>query len=54
MFVGALFTMLGVLMILEKSGVISGSAWDYIFPVVLVALGLQMIFKERRGSRFPE
>lgn len=48
MFVGIMLLAFGVLMILQKMGIIYGPIWDYLWPVILVALGLQMIFEHRR------
>jgi hypothetical protein len=48
MFVGILLLTLGVLMILDKMGIIYGSVWDYLWPVALIALGVDFIFKHNR------
>ena len=49
MFVGILLMVLGALMILEKMGIlIHGSAWDYLVPVALIALGVDFVFKRRQ------
>lgn len=50
MFLGIILLSLGVLMILERLGIIYGPIWDYLWPVVLVALGLQLIVKHRQKS----
>lgn len=52
MFVGILLLVIGVLLLLEKMDIIiHGSAWDYLLPVALIALGADFIFKRRRQSR---
>ena len=51
MFIGILLTLIGVFMLLERAGVVSGPVSDYIVPVVLLALGISMILKERHGGR---
>jgi hypothetical protein len=48
MFVGILLLLLGILMLLERAGIISGSAWDFLMPVVLVALGVTIIVRSKR------
>ncbi len=51
MFVGILLLILGVLMILDQLGIIYGSAWDYLWPVALIALGADFVSKSLRKSR---
>lgn len=48
MFIGILLLILGVLMFLEKLGIIYGSVWDYVVPVALIALGAELILKRSR------
>lgn len=50
MFLGTLLLLLGILMMLERLGYIYGPVWDYLWPVVLVALGLHLIIKHRRRT----
>ena len=49
MFLGILLILLGILLLLEKAGVIYGDIWDYIWPVALIALGGSMMFKNRNS-----
>jgi uncharacterized membrane protein HdeD (DUF308 family) len=51
MFIGVLLLVMGILAILEKTGVIQGSFWDYLWPVALIALGIDFLFKHSRKSR---
>ena len=51
MFIGVLLLAMGILAILEKTGVIHGSFWDYIWPVALIALGIDFLSKHSRKSR---
>ena len=51
MFVGILLLALGILMLLDKLGYIYGSAWDYFFPVALIALGASFIMKDKKHPR---
>ncbi len=48
MFLGIAFLMAGVLLLLSKLDVIRGDFWDYLIPIVLIALGAQMIFERKR------
>ena len=48
MFFGALLLIFGVLLLLDKLGVINGNIWDYFWPAALVALGVHLIFRSRR------
>lgn len=48
MFIGTLLLLLGLLMLLERLGIIYGSVWDYMMPLVLVALGVHLIIEHRR------
>lgn len=47
MFIGILLLIIGALMVLERMGIIQGSAWDYLLPAALIALGANFVF---RGS----
>lgn len=49
MFIGTLLLVIGVLMILERLGIIYGTVWDYILPVALIALGADFICKRFRN-----
>ncbi len=51
MFVGILLVAFGVLMILKEMNIIYGSVWDYLWPVALIALGADFIFKHSKRSR---
>ena len=51
MFIGIILVAMGVLMILEKMGFIYGSVWDYIWPIALIALGADFIFKHNKNRR---
>lgn len=48
MFVGVLLLLLGGLMLLQRLHIITGTVWDYFFPIALVALGASMVFRHRR------
>ena len=58
MFVGFVLIAVGILALLIKLGVISGSLWGYFWPVLLIALGLsflwgQHLLKVWRGRWWP-
>lgn len=48
MFVGILLIVLGVLMILDRMGVIYGSFWQFFWPAAVIALGAHMIIKNKK------
>ena len=47
MFIGILLLLLGVLMLLQQMGIITGSVWEYFWPVIVVAVGVYLILKGR-------
>ena len=50
MFIGALLLVLGVLMLLQRLGIIHGGVWDYFWPVAVIALGVSMLYRSRGSS----
>ena len=50
MFLGVLLLLIGLLMLLEKLGVIYGEVWDYLLPVALIAFGASMVFRNKRSD----
>jgi hypothetical protein len=50
MFWGFLILLMGVLMLLDRLGIIYGNFWEYFWPGALVALGASMIFKHRKSQ----
>ena len=48
MFFGFALLVAGVLLLLNRMDIISGGFWDYFFPIILIALGAEMIFERRR------
>ena len=50
MFVGLFILLIGILMLLERMGIIQGSFGEYIVPIVLVAFGMSMIFNQKRSK----
>lgn len=45
MFLGILLLILGVLMLLNRLGLIRGGFWDWFWPVAIIAIGLNMLSK---------
>lgn len=54
MFVGLLLLLLGILMLLDRLEIITGSIWDYFIPLAIAALGISMIADRRRRKDRPE
>jgi len=50
MFFGVLLLILGALMLLTRLDFIPGDTFDYLWPVVIIALGASMIFKNRKSG----
>ena len=50
MFIGFLILLVGILMLLDKFGLIHGSFWDYVWPVALIALGLSMVIRNKNSK----
>jgi hypothetical protein len=51
MFFGVLLIIMGVLMLLDQLGVLPGDMWDYFWPTVIMAIGVSMIFKDKRPRK---
>lgn len=52
MFVGISIVAIGVIFLLQNLGLISISAWQIIWPILIVILGLSMMYRtEKRGNR---
>jgi len=48
LFVGVILLLIGILMLLDRMGIIHGEVGDYILPIALIAFGISFIFKNRR------
>jgi Ca2+/H+ antiporter len=58
MIFGAAVLLFGIILLLNKLGIISGSVWGYFWPILLIVVGLAIIFGRRRmrdrwWNRFP-
>ncbi len=49
MFIGLVLVVVGVIALLIKLGVLTGSIWGYSWPIILIILGLVFLFG--RGRR---
>ena len=49
MFFGFVLILAGILLLLNHLHIIPGDFWDYIWAILLVALGLSMVFKNRKS-----
>lgn len=50
MLMGILLLLLGFLMLLQRLGLIHGDFWSFVWPTVLVAIGITMITKHRKKN----
>ncbi|HOP06164.1 MAG TPA: DUF5668 domain-containing protein [candidate division Zixibacteria bacterium] len=48
MFWGLLLVLLGILMLLDQFNIIRGDMWDYFWPLAIIALGISMVFKNKK------
>ena len=48
MFFGLALIIIGIIFLLEKFGIISGSIWGYVWPSLIILLGLFMVLGKRR------
>ncbi len=47
MFIGLVLLAIGVIALLVKLGVLTGSIWGYTWPVILIILGLSFLWGRR-------
>jgi hypothetical protein len=48
MYIGFLLIVIGVLFLLKNLGIISGSFWDILWPIVVVFVGISMLFGRKK------
>ncbi len=48
MFLGFFLVFVGILMLLNKLGMLRGGFWDYVWPAALVAVGLALVLGKRK------
>lgn len=44
---GAALVIVGAIFLLKNLDIISGVAWDIVWPIILIVLGLSIIFKRK-------
>ena len=44
---GAALVIVGVIFLLKNLGIISGIAWDVVWPVALIVIGTSLLFKKK-------
>jgi len=54
MFFPLVIIIVGVIMLLENLGVITGNIWEWVWPSLIVILGLSMLFKPSRRRQWQE
>ena len=47
MFMGLALVLVGTIFLLEKLGIVSGSIWGYVWPCLIIALGLSIVLGKR-------
>ena len=52
MFIGLVLVAIGIIALLVKFGVLTGSIWSYVWPVILIVLGLGFLMGWRRRHGF--
>ncbi|OQB05705.1 MAG: hypothetical protein BWY19_00838 [bacterium ADurb.Bin212] len=45
MWFGLGLVLVGILLLLNNLGIIKGDTWDYIWPAVIILVGLSMLFR---------
>ena len=49
---GFIFVIVGVLWLLQQMGYIVGDFWAFVWPVIIILIGLSMIEKKRDSGSF--
>ena len=52
MFFGLVLIAVGVLALLIATGVLTGAAWSYIWPVILILLGISILVGRNRRHTY--
>lgn len=51
MFLGLVVFVVGVVFLLQNLGYISGSVWGFVWPIIIIAVGLSMILNRTKISK---
>ena len=49
MLFGLILVIIGVLLLLQNMGLIGGNFWDYLWPIVIILIGLSFL-KKKEGN----
>ncbi|MFH1457031.1 MAG: DUF5668 domain-containing protein [Patescibacteria group bacterium] len=48
MFLGFLLMALGVVFLLQNLGILDSATWSIVWPILIIAFGLSIVFKKNR------
>lgn len=54
MLLGFILTIIGVVFLFRNLGFITADAWEIIWPAIIIAVGLWILFKRREGFSWKE
>lgn len=54
MLLGFILLIIGVVFLLRNLGFISADAWDIIWPAIIIAVGLWILFRKKNGFFWKE
>ncbi len=49
---GAVLIIIGVYFLLKNAGIIEGDFWNYLWPILIILLGLSMADKKKKKKEF--
>ncbi|MBT4849694.1 hypothetical protein HON36_02495 [Candidatus Parcubacteria bacterium] len=49
---GAVLIIVGVYFLLKNAGIIEGDFWNYLWPILIILLGLSMADKKKKKKNF--
>ncbi|PIR06029.1 MAG: hypothetical protein COV55_04855 [Candidatus Komeilibacteria bacterium CG11_big_fil_rev_8_21_14_0_20_36_20] len=52
MYIGLILVIIGVLLALNEMGLIKGSFWGYLLPIVMIVMGVYLIQKKNKQRNF--
>lgn len=50
MWLGIVLVLFGALMLLQHMGIIRGGLWGYLWPILIIAVGLSLVMKSKRNN----
>ncbi|MFH1597751.1 MAG: DUF5668 domain-containing protein [Patescibacteria group bacterium] len=51
MFFALAIIVIGVILLLENIGIITGNIWEWVWPALIIILGLSMLLRRKRRSQ---